>query len=553
MKKYLAIFLLTLMVLPAVRTLFLPGYFPMHDDTQVARIVVMANALKNGQFPVRWVDGLGYGYGYPLFNFYAPLPYYVGGFLHALGLEGVLSTKIMFILAYYLAAFFMYFLVKRRFGTMAALLAAVLYTYAPYHAVQTYVRGAVGELWAYGFLPLLLIFTPAFREKNGQANLIEIILSGLGLAAVILSHTIYGYLTTGVLGFGIILTAWLALKNQEAGNLFAAIRVFLIGLMLSAFFWLPALAEKQYTRVEGLLWDQTSYADHFVCLPQLWNSLWGYGGSAPGCLDGLSFMAGKLHLLLTLVSLAVFYSDKNRRSGQAKLLVWLITAGSLTVFFMVSASRFVWDTLPLAEYIQYPWRLLSLLALVTAMIPAVNFSLVGHKLTAKVLATALFVAVLAYYPKWFVPQSSYSDTSPLVSRRDVMFRVSRISDEYLPPDFRSPADENEVAAAAIMTAAGDRFDYTVVKETYIKAEVTTTKPRSSFRFNRVVFPGWKYLVNGKPAEFETKNAVPEIRINKGTNIVEMIFEDTPVRRISNIISLVAAFSLLYLYGKKTYG
>ena len=36
------------------------GYFPMHDDTQVARVISMGNALREYQFPVRLVDGFGY-------------------------------------------------------------------------------------------------------------------------------------------------------------------------------------------------------------------------------------------------------------------------------------------------------------------------------------------------------------------------------------------------------------------------------------------------------------------------------------------------------------
>ncbi|HSA83405.1 MAG TPA: hypothetical protein VLF20_00780, partial [Patescibacteria group bacterium] len=68
----------------AVAPFFLPGFFPMHDDTQVARVFEMHKALIDGQFPVRWVADLGYHYGYPIFNFYAPLAYYIGAFFMVL-------------------------------------------------------------------------------------------------------------------------------------------------------------------------------------------------------------------------------------------------------------------------------------------------------------------------------------------------------------------------------------------------------------------------------------------------------------------------------------
>src|SRR3990170_5209576 len=86
-----------------IQPLISNGFFPMHDDTQPARLYEMAQALADGQFPVRWVRDLGYGYGYPLFNFYAPLPYYIGAFLYLIGVELIISTKVMFAIGMLLA------------------------------------------------------------------------------------------------------------------------------------------------------------------------------------------------------------------------------------------------------------------------------------------------------------------------------------------------------------------------------------------------------------------------------------------------------------------
>ncbi len=79
----------------AIKPLFIPGFFPIHDDTQVARVFEMSKSLKDGMFPVRWVSDLGYGYGYPIFNFYAPLAYYVGALFQLVGFNALAATKIM--------------------------------------------------------------------------------------------------------------------------------------------------------------------------------------------------------------------------------------------------------------------------------------------------------------------------------------------------------------------------------------------------------------------------------------------------------------------------
>src|SRR3989344_8538266 len=88
--------LITVLVLSyfSVRPVFIKGYFPVHDDTQPARVLVMSEQLRKGIFPVRLVDRLGYGYGYPLFNFYAPLPYYLRFLFPLAGLSLFFSVKL---------------------------------------------------------------------------------------------------------------------------------------------------------------------------------------------------------------------------------------------------------------------------------------------------------------------------------------------------------------------------------------------------------------------------------------------------------------------------
>ncbi len=67
-----------------------PGLFEIHDDQQIARLYLFDKALMTGQFPVRWVDGLGFGYGYPLFVFYPPLVYAIGEVVHLIGLVSLI-------------------------------------------------------------------------------------------------------------------------------------------------------------------------------------------------------------------------------------------------------------------------------------------------------------------------------------------------------------------------------------------------------------------------------------------------------------------------------
>src|SRR3990167_11102036 len=109
--------LVILLVLTTLITwpLFLPGYFSHHDDLQVMRVFEMRKCLEDLQIPCRWVPDMGYGNGYPLFNYYNPLPYYIGGAL-SFFLPFIISAKILFFIPLFLAPVAMYFLAKEIFG-----------------------------------------------------------------------------------------------------------------------------------------------------------------------------------------------------------------------------------------------------------------------------------------------------------------------------------------------------------------------------------------------------------------------------------------------------
>ena len=102
---------------------------------------------------------LGYGFGYPIFNFYDPLPYYIGGLIEMIGLNALLATKLMMVVGIMLSGVSMYLLDKEFWGKAGGILSALFYMYAPYHALDIYVRGDVAEFWAFAFMPLVFLGT----------------------------------------------------------------------------------------------------------------------------------------------------------------------------------------------------------------------------------------------------------------------------------------------------------------------------------------------------------------------------------------------------------
>lgn len=87
--------ILIILIIPSVLFFFTKGtYWLMHDDMQMVRQLELEKCLTDGQIPCRWTPDLGFGYGYPLFNFYPPLPYIVGQTFRFIGFSFMQTVKL---------------------------------------------------------------------------------------------------------------------------------------------------------------------------------------------------------------------------------------------------------------------------------------------------------------------------------------------------------------------------------------------------------------------------------------------------------------------------
>ncbi len=131
----------------------------MHDFLPGARIAEMWRGLEQGQWPVIWSENFAWGYGMPLFEFYAPLPYFLGAIFFAggAGLSLIGATKALFILTNVASFWGMYFWARQLLGGIgcrgleqkklergAELLPAIcaaLFTLASYRGMDIFARG----------------------------------------------------------------------------------------------------------------------------------------------------------------------------------------------------------------------------------------------------------------------------------------------------------------------------------------------------------------------------------------------------------------------------
>src|SRR5512143_2971883 len=106
------------------------------------RVQQLVVNLRDGVFPARWMPDAAYGLGYPFFNYYASLPYYLAALFNLIGFDLLVSIKLVQTLGFVFAAWRMYRWADRHVkARSASWLIAVAYTVAPYHLINIYVRG----------------------------------------------------------------------------------------------------------------------------------------------------------------------------------------------------------------------------------------------------------------------------------------------------------------------------------------------------------------------------------------------------------------------------
>lgn len=560
LKKYSSIILVLLLSIFTIQPLFSPGFFKVHDDTQVARVYEMKTALADGMFPVRWVPDLGYNYGYPIFNFYGPFAYYVGGFFNLLGFDSLIATKMMLGLGMLLAGVSMYLLAKEFWGKIGGIVSALLYTYAPYHALNMYVRGAIGELWAYGILPLAFFalykifkslevsnasITSKSKIKSQKSLWMWVSISAISYACIVVSHNLTAMMVTPFLfGFALILYFISRFQTNTIRAYFILVS-FLIGIFLAAFYWLPVLFEMKYTNVLSVVGGGSDYKDHYVCIGQLWDSPWAFGGSAPGCIaDGQSFKIGKLQIGLAFLALIPLIFYRKKQNIFYAILLSLFGA-VVSVFLMLDASKFVWDAIPHMAFFQFPWRFLVLATFCLSFAGGAIFVLLHKKPVIQTLAGAVVVtAIILYNTKLFVPDKIYTITSEgYTNKSQLIWETSKISDEYMPKGFHKPRSFNEVPKRKISEQENIQFLSYSEKTQAIRADVDA-KEQTELLVNIAYFPGWHVYIDNKQQEFKYFKKGLLVTIPKGKHSLAITFTQTPIEMLSNALSLTGVFILL---------
>lgn len=496
--------LLALALLAALtaKPLLAPGQARTHEmERSPLRAQQMHVAHTEGQWWPRWAPDLAGGYGYPLFNFYAPLSMLVIEACHLVGgLDWPGAAEAATAALSLLAAWGMWGFGQVLWRWPGGLIAGTAFLFLPHRLSDALMRGAVAELAAMALLPWALWALIATLRRGGGAR-------AAGLAAawalVVLSHNITALFAAPVL-LGVLLIVALG-EGPPRGRAALAGAGLLLGTGMSALFWWPALAERTATALRSgeitrLYYD---YHLHFLTPWQLFRPVVSLHGLSNGRTDDpMPLEIGNAALLLALLGLAQLWRLPRRR---VRALVTAM-AGMTAVlgFLMTTASQPIWERVPLMAYAQFPWRLLALTGVLVSALAGGCVAGVARRGWRPVALAAAAVALLAtaelpllrvrapvLYPADFFSRPGlrriYKTTSgvdeflPASAQRSTLLRLTRPR----PGEVLLPGSAGTVTDVVFRTGE-IRFRASVPEATDAVVGV-------------LAFPGWQARIDGERA------------------------------------------------------
>ncbi len=416
----------------------------------------------------------------------------------------------------------MYYLARKFWGPAGAVVSALLYIYAPYRAVDVWVRGALPEALAFVLFPVIFYHFDKLCQHVNKRNFFWLTVSA---AALITTHNLSALMLTPFLGLWWLYRWW---QTRSVSSLIPLAFAAVLAGLLSAYYLLPVVAESKYITLAQTTQGYYDYRAHFTTLNQLFiSNFWGYGGSTWGPNDTMSFAVGYSHWILPLVLLlpVLIWPKLNRVRG---LFIVCLVLGWLAVLLTHNKSAFIWTHISPMAYIQFPWRFLTLATLFFSLASGA----IAQLSSRRVIIGALLVLVVILNYSFYRPD---------------IWRAVSDAQQF------SGSLWDEQRASALP-------DYWPVFGQQMPTSYALTQPRILLRTSNyikvqypiVYFPGWRAWVDKRPLNVfpEGKLGLITIRVPVPYSKIELKLTNTFPRTLGNYLSLVSLLGLIVWYLSK---
>ena len=467
--------------------LFKRGFYVSDDgEWMVIRLSAFYQSLAEGQFPVRFLGRLNYSYGYPVANFLYPGFLYIGSILRLLGFSFVGAVKIILASSVIGAALFLFASLRRSFSRASSFVGTFSFLTAPYLAFDIYTRGSVGEILAFAAAAMTM-----WTIEGGF-----LLIFPLSIAFLIVSHNSLALL------FVMFFTLYLTLSRR-----WVWFGYLVLGAGLSAFFWIPALLERDLVKFSLLTISQPR--QYFLTLNNL-------------TLVGLPFIVG----------LIVYLLSRRRKYFSSR---GIYTGGFFIGLFLASPwSEVLWDMDIFLTLFQFPFRMLALVLLsgpwlVASSVEYLKSSrnkLVGVYVILGVVSLVPILGSVAYVDR---PEGYYTTNEA----------TTTVKDEYMPRWVGAMSSERNSNRIEIFQGRGT-IEQRIVNTQRVDVDLTLEE-NSIIALNTIYYPGWGVTVDGHPAPLDWRNdrGLMRVAVPKGSHHFVAEFRETPERFVADSVTLAS--------------
>lgn len=379
------------LVLLVMVPLLVHGRFPTNvADTSryVCLLKLFRQAVEHGVVFPRWLPTLGGGYGCPTFVFYQPLFFYLAlPFSYLPGVRDTVAVYLAVAAAASVGVIALYRLGRVLGGRHGGLFAAALFVLTPYLYVNLYVRGDFSELTAMLLAPAAVYYAALLARQvaEGKRAAWAAAKLAVSLVLVLFAHPATAmFLWPSCLVLALTAAVGLERRFRVRCSIWV-VSAFAWAALLGSSYWWPVLSLRGLVGLERAT-EGVFLASRNVVYPwQLFSRTWGFGAAQ------MSLQLGLPHFLLACAGVWL---------GRRQRFLWgALACYLLLIVMMLPVSRPVWDSVGLLRLVQFPWRILSVVATLQAVC-CLGWACAGDRkglgqrslLAGLVLATALFHA-----------------------------------------------------------------------------------------------------------------------------------------------------------------
>ncbi len=522
------VILLALLGLPLYFGLFSEHIVGGHDAASgLIRAICMDKYLGDGQILPRWLPDVNFGFGSPMFNFYPPFFYFLSVVLSKVTHNMLLAMNWVCIILWIVSGIGIYLLAKEFWGRKGGLVSAIAYMYAPYHIQDLYVRGAFAEFSAFAFFPLIIL---AFYKISKKIEVKYVVLGTLGITSLSLTHNVMSMLFLPVLMSYIV---FLSILRKNIYIFLFNFAMVVVGLMMAAFFWLPAFNEKSSLNMLLLVLFHYDFHQHFLSLAQLFNTPWAVN---PEDQTKLPYHVGLFPVILVVVSLGLVIKRFKENKEMSLHYLFFLFVTIVAMLFTLPITEIIWEKVILLRCIQFPWRLLAIISFFVSLMAGgimlinkskvvSNFILIGVMIvimlsSAKLISSIKFKNIDQVKIKEHLSELTFLGEGEYTPRWIMKVPTSKLPDKFM-----------------FLQGSGTLTEYKKINAVEHTIRVMSFQP-AMLCFGSFYFPGWEAFIDGKstPLRADNQYGLAVFVVPPGDHLVKMVFRTTPIRQLAVRIS-----------------